>query len=256
MVWAPNVSFVPEGHWSPPGAAARPPIPATALLAGALAAGAAATVVFMLAPDFDIAVSNLFYGGGRHFTGEPSPLVQSARAVFNTGFVLACIATFAGIVFAARSGGPWLGLVFHKWLYLAVCLIIGPLIVANIGLKDHWGRARPRDIIEFGGTKTFTPVFPPADQCVHNCSFISGEASSVFILFFAAAFLMPGHARKMIAAGIVVGSLAGLTRIAQGGHFLSDVLFAGVFMALTAACLDILFTAIRSGVAEGQEVSA
>jgi hypothetical protein len=29
--------------------------------------------------------------------------------------------------------------------------------------------------------------------------------------------------------------------MSQGGHFLSDVLFAGIFMALTASALHILF---------------
>jgi lipid A 4'-phosphatase len=50
----------------------------------------------------------------------------------------------------------------------------------------------------------------------------------------------------MIALSVVLGSLAGLTRIAQGGHFLSDVVFAGVFMALTTACLQLLFDTIRA----------
>jgi hypothetical protein len=31
-----------------------------------------------------------------------------------------------------------------------------------------------------------------------------------------------------------------LIRISQGGHFLSDILFAGIFMALTASALHIL----------------
>ena len=102
---------------------------------------------------------------------------------------------------------------------------------------------------------TFTaPVFPPSNQCDYNCTFVSGEASSIYVIFFAAAFLLRRHARRMIALGVVFGSLAGLTRIAQGGHFLSDVVFAGVFMALTAACLQLLFDTIRAadgaGIAE------
>jgi lipid A 4'-phosphatase len=37
-----------------------------------------------------------------------------------------------------------------------------------------------------------------------------------------------------VAVGTVVGAAAGFVRIAQGGHFLSDVVFAGLLMALTA----------------------
>jgi lipid A 4'-phosphatase len=50
----------------------------------------------------------------------------------------------------------------------------------------------------------------------------------------------------MVVLGMVLGSLAGLVRIAQGGHFLSDVVFAGVFMAMTAALLQLLFETIQS----------
>jgi lipid A 4'-phosphatase len=75
---------------------------------------------------------------------------------------------------------------------------------------------------------------------------VSGEASSVYTVFFAGAFLLRRHSRKMIAGGIVLGSLAGLVRIAQGGHFLSDVIFAGILMALTAASLQLLFDTIQS----------
>jgi membrane-associated phospholipid phosphatase len=34
---------------------------------------------------------------------------------------------------------------------------------------------------------------------------------------------------------VLVGSLVGFIRIGQGGHFLSDVIFAGVFMAIVVA---------------------
>ena len=125
-----------------------------------------------------------------------------------------------------------------------LCFLIGPLIVTNLGLKDHWGRARPRDVIEFGGSKAYTPPFPAANQCEYNCSFVSGEASSVYVVFFAAAFLFGSYARRLVALGVVMGSLTGLVRMAQGGHFLSDVLYAGVVMALTAAVVQLVFDII------------
>jgi lipid A 4'-phosphatase len=75
---------------------------------------------------------------------------------------------------------------------------------------------------------------------------VSGEASSIFIVLFAAALLFKSRSRNLVAAGIVLGSLAGLVRMAQGGHFLSDVVFAGVFMAMTAAGIQLLFEALES----------
>ena len=40
-----------------------------------------------------------------------------------------------------------------------------------------------------------------------------------------------------MAAAVAAGSIAGLIRMGEGGHFLSDVVFAGVFMALDVALM-------------------
>ena len=49
------------------------------------------------------------------------------------------------------------------------------------------GPARPKHIVAFGGSKLFTPALQPTDQCKRNCSFVSGEACSVFAPFYAVA---------------------------------------------------------------------
>jgi lipid A 4'-phosphatase len=110
---------------------------------------------------------------------------------------------------------------------------VGPGLVANLILKDQWGRPRPKHVAEFGGSKTFHPPILMSKQCPRNCSFVSGEASAMYIPFFAAAAMLPASAPVLVATGTVMGLAAGAVRIAQGGHFLSDVIFAGVFMALT-----------------------
>lgn len=250
---APNVSFGPEGFRDAYEPAERPAVSAHAMIKWALLVGAAALLLFLVLPSLDTTITHVFYGGRGRFIGNRSLVFVASRDLFNVVLYLTCTVTVIGLFVAGRSAGPCLGLAFNKWLFLALCLIIGPLVVTNIGLKDHWGRARPRDVVEFGGAKAFTPVFPPANQCDHNCSFVSGEASSIYVIFFAAAFLLRRHARRMIALGIILGSLAGLTRIAQGGHFLSDVVFAGVFMALTVACLQLLFDTIRTP--DGAEIA-
>ncbi len=215
------------------------------MLWGALYVGGIAFVLFLVVPGVDMAISSWFYSGDRLFVGNQVSLFGYVRFLFNAFFYLICALTVVGLVVAGRTGGAWLDLRFSKWLFLALCLIVGPLVVTNIGLKDHWGRARPRDVIEFGGTKAFTPPFPPSLQCQYNCSFVSGEASSAFIVFFAAAFLFRSRSRDLVTAGIAAGSAAGLIRIAQGGHFLSDVVFAGVLMALVAASVRLLFDIIE-----------
>ena len=78
-----------------------------------------------------------------------------------------------------------------------------------------------------------------SDQCSgHNCSFVSGEASNMYSLLFALALMTGGlYRRRLILAGIVAGMGGGVMRILQGGHFLSDIVYAGVFMWLTTVAI-------------------
>ncbi len=91
--------------------------------------------------------------------------------------------------------------------------------------------------MEFGGTKAFTPPLVIAGQCPRNCSFVSGEAASTYSVFYAGAALVPQWSVALLVIGTLGGLLTGLLRMAQGAHFLSDVIFAGVFMALTVLLL-------------------
>lgn len=204
-------------------------LPLAAVAAVALLAGA----VFLAYPGIDLAVGRLFYIGEGRFFGRSHRWVEWVRNVFIV-FYWACIAlALAGLFLTGRSRKGWLGWGLPHWLFLAICLGAGPGLVANLILKDQWGRARPGHVTEFGGKKAFTPPLIPVKECPRNCSFVSGEASSMYIPFFAAAVLMPQSAPVLIAGGTVAGLAAGLVRMAQGGHYLSDVIFAGVFMALT-----------------------
>ena len=244
-MWAPKFAF---DAYAPVDSekAARPRVTAVGMLQWALVIGAIAFVVFLCFPGIDLAGADLFYVGNRHFIGSRIELVSLIRFAFNVFFYLTCTITVVGLIMTARKNKPWLELTLGKWLFIALCLITGPLVVANIGFKDHWGRARPRDVIEFAGSKAFTAPFLPSAQCDYNCSFVSGEASSIFIVLFAAALLSQYRSRDFVALGIVLGGLAGLMRMAQGGHFLSDVIFAGVLMAITAAGIRILFETLAA----------
>ena len=65
-----------------------------------------------------------------------------------------------------------------------------------------------------------------------NCSFIAGEPSGAFWTFAPAA-LTPPQWRLAAYGGVRCSALAiGFLRTAAGGHFLSDVFFAGVLMFL------------------------
>ena len=123
------------------------------------------------------------------------------------------------------------------------CLVIGPVVIANGVFKDHWGRARPMQLEQFGtGHARFTPPLLIADQCAKNCSFVSGDPSVLFMLHGFAYIAATRRRRQWLFWGsMAAGSAAGALRIWMGAHFFSDVVFAGVFMVITASLLHCLF---------------
>jgi lipid A 4'-phosphatase len=123
-------------------------------------------------------------------------------------------------------------------VYLIITAAVGPGIIVNYVLKENFGRARPSQIIEFGGQKTFTPAFIVSDQCLTNCSFSSGHASmAIYFTAIAYAFALRSKNHKTNVAsssrftiiyllGCLFGIMVGMSRILMGGHFLSDVAFS------------------------------
>ncbi|TWI68166.1 lipid A 4'-phosphatase [Desulfobotulus alkaliphilus] len=127
-------------------------------------------------------------------------------------------------------------------LFALLLLVLGPGLVVNFIFKDHWGRARPVQIESFGGKALFTPAFVMAGECQRNCSFASGHASAAAWLLCLALFArIRKYKKQMIAAGWLYFVLVGMGRIVQGGHFLSDVIFALLFVYMVAVFLERAF---------------
>jgi lipid A 4'-phosphatase len=135
-----------------------------------------------------------------------------------------------------RAGGRWRGLPRRGWLYLLLALLVGPGLIVNLGLKEHWGRARPSYVAEFGGPQRYTPPLAPTHECDSNCGFVSGDAALAFFLM-AGAFVDPRRRRAWLLAGLAAGGVVGFWRMAAGGHFLSDIVFAGLVVYGTCALL-------------------
>jgi lipid A 4'-phosphatase len=199
---------------------------------------ALALALFLLLPQVDLLASGLFYVPGRGFvlTGWP-PVAFLHRAVPWIAW---------GIVLVVAGAAAWLFLIGRLlWrldrralLFVAFSTALGPGLLANTVLKDHWGRARPVQIEAFGGSRHFTPAPLPAAECARNCSFVSGHAALGFSLVAFAFLLPPGRARRRsVVAALAFGALVGFARIAQGGHFLSDVVYAGLLVYGTTAVL-------------------
>jgi lipid A 4'-phosphatase len=194
-----------------------------------LALFAAAAAVFSLFPAIDLWSSGWFYRSGFYLAHE-SVLRAIYRLVYYVTDAISIALPLILIVALWRKRKIF-GLDWRAAFYLVVALAVGPGLVVNTVLKDHWGRARPNQVQEFGGTKQFTPALEPSAQCDRNCSFPAGHPSIGFYFVSFAFLFSAARARRTVVAGaILAGAVIGLVRMAQGGHFLSDVVFSGLIM--------------------------
>ncbi|ACL70630.1 phosphatase PAP2 family protein [Halothermothrix orenii] len=133
-------------------------------------------------------------------------------------------------------------------IFIVLLMFIGSGLIVNFIFKDHWGRPRPRDIKEFGGEMEFVHHWVMGNSG-KNSSFPSGHASVAFFMFFPY-FIWRKHkktiARFFLVLGTGYGLLMGLARVIQGGHFASDVVWAGGFMYLTGLALYYLLKMNKS----------
>jgi lipid A 4'-phosphatase len=193
----------------------------------------AAAILFVGWPRIDLAVSGAVFLGDRRFWLTDAPFAVAINEALPT----IVLVTVAGILGAAVLGGarriPALG--FRRMLFLVLSFAVGPGLIVNALLKEYWGRARPNDVVQFGGSAQFTPALVPADQCAGNCSFVSGDVSIAFA-YVAIALLLPARWRPAgIAAALSFGAFIAMLRLMQGAHFLSDVVFAALFTLLPIA---------------------
>jgi membrane-associated PAP2 superfamily phosphatase len=197
----------------------------------------AVSLVFLAAPRLDLAFSGFFYRPEGGFGGERSAIFFSVRKwgrVAEWAFALALAAPLLVKFLAPDSR---LLVLPRAILFAFATFVLGPGLIVNGILKGLWGRARPEDITDFGGDASFSPVWWISDQCGRNCAFASGEAASAFWLV-TLAFIVPRAWRLPIAAGTLAFAAAvSFTRVATGGHFVSDVLVAWLLTLLVAVAM-------------------
>jgi membrane-associated phospholipid phosphatase len=191
---------------------------------------ALALVVFAIRPELDLAGARYFYHGGGFF--GRSGFERFGRDFFRvTPFVV--LAAYAALWLAKHRG------VRLRWapsgravIFLIATMIIGPGLIVNLGLKDHWHRPRPVQTQDFNGPSPFTPWYDDNGACKKNCSFVSGEAATGFWMVAPASMLPPPWRAPAIIAAFAFGFGASLLRLAFGGHYLSDVLLGGLIMLI------------------------
>ncbi len=201
------------------------------------------SLVMALWPQLDVAVSRLFFDASSgHFVGTRFAGVMAmyhavpwfGRTAGTLGLAVALLAWQQ-----PRWGMP------RRWwrrsmvLSLLMLLAVGGLV--NGALKEHWGRARPTHVQTFGGDKPFTAAWSPSAACATNCSFVSGHAATGFAVMALGALGTAAARRRWWRVGMASGLVFGAGRVAQGGHFLSDVLIAGLLVWVTCCALRWLW---------------
>ena len=187
------------------------------------------SVIMFLFPGIDLAISRFFYQPGRGF------LLAYFYDQLHLGLFRNILVYITYLLLTVIIVMLIIGLCFKKikmpvspkvCLFLLISFAVAPVLVVNGILKDHWGRARPFQVQQFGGDKEFTPAWAISSQCQKNCSFTSGETANVFC-YLALLFVVR---RKKLMSGVilVVGALTIFERIAQGDHFLSDTILSGL----------------------------
>ncbi len=197
-------------------------------LAVLLALSLAATILFS-ATRLDIEAARWFYhpelADPWPISSQPLWLMFYRSAPWVTGS-LAVAGT--ALLVAGTIRKKWSGFRLPG-TFLLLCVVVGPGLIVNGILKDHWGRPRPRQIVEFGGRLEYVPPLLPART--HGKSFPCGHCSVGYL--YAAGWWMwrrrhPVGAAGSLAAGTALGTLLGFGRMAAGGHFLSDVIWSGL----------------------------
>lgn len=200
---------------------------------------------FILVPDIDIVVSAAFFRADDGFYLNQNEFLTEFRfAMWRLTLVFLFVAIVSAIV-----GLIWrknvFGIQTDLWIMITALYILGPGVIVNLLLKNTLGRARPEDITAFGGDANFSPAWFFSDQCIKNCSFVSGEGSGaaalvisgVLVLFELRSRIGEVVFRLGSASLILLGMATAAQRVVTGRHFLSDTIFAILLVTALAVAL-------------------
>lgn len=202
---------------------------------------------FAKLPMADLWVSQHYWRAGEGFFGAHIPWVRlSYLYVPNMGRAFLVLAALFLLVSPGltwwshtKAGTRGAKLLKHiaLWRRTAVALLlvggISSGLLINVSLKGYVGRPRPVQTVDFGGTQSYLPPFTWGTDPVHNKSFTSGHAATGFSLMALGLCASPAWRRRWFFAGLLAGSVVGLGRIMQGGHYLSDIVFSFYVVWLT-----------------------
>jgi lipid A 4'-phosphatase len=197
---------------------------------------------FLLFPQVDIYFSKLFMDESGHFVSKEEPITATIYYSVEYVGILLLVALIALFTYESIKKRPLVKELNKKAvLFLMVFFVVANGVIINSTLKELSGRARPSKVIELGGEQQFSPPLIKAYECSnHNCSFSSGHSGFAFSLLVFA-LLFRKYADRIFLGALLYGVAVSLTRIAQGGHFLSDTIFSLFVVAFSAQLFYYLF---------------
>ncbi len=200
----------------------------------ALTIGFVVGVICAVDPQLDLDIAAAFFHRAPPtlFAANAQPWVQHTREAARVIIALLVLPAFLAVIVKLIWPQRRMLIEARGAFFLIATLALGPGLLTNVILKDHWGRPRPIDVQQFGGAYRFTSWWDPRGDCPDNCSFIAGEPSGAFWTLAPAALAAPELLPLAYAAALAFGTGVGVLRIAAGAHFFSDVVFAGVFTYL------------------------
>ena len=118
-----------------------------ATLAGLFAValvGAAAAALFTMNAGIDVTLSALFTGDDGRFVLAHHPLFEWINSRTRDAAILASAIALFGLAFTLVKRRSFWGRSARDYLFFTLSLALSAGLVANILLKNQWGRARPR----------------------------------------------------------------------------------------------------------------
>ncbi len=198
-----------------------------------LALAALSGLVFAIDPSLDMRISRAFIDmGAIRFGLRIDPSVMMVRE-FGKSCLVALVGSAAlGLIIKLVVPRIRLWMSTRTMTFLLVTFLLGPGVLVNAVMKEHWSRSRPIDVVELGGAEKFVPWWNPRGECTGNCSFVSGDAAAAFWTVAVAAVAPPQWRAVAYGGALAFGAGAAVLRVVVGAHFASDVAFSGVLMFL------------------------
>jgi lipid A 4'-phosphatase len=195
----------------------------------ALALSFVFVVLYLVWPEIDMRIAGAFYDAVTKTFPLRSHLVAmiARETAMIIAWAICAPAIVALLVKLVRPDKPML-LRGRMVAYMVITMILTAGVVTNLTFKSHWGRPRPAAVVEFNGQWKFTPWWQPGGECPRNCSFFSGEAATAFWTYAPASLTPPAWRPLAYLGATLFGLATGGLRVAFGGHFVSDVIVAGL----------------------------